>query len=194
VASDVYCGDAGEPDRPRSGRVRRRNLAGARQRDGRYGNDVIPVVEYPRLPCALSPLPFSFFLFHERLLLLNEIGFPTALRDLLESGNSTKAGVGIQCKLGPRYPFFWFELFNVFSVDCKKLWRDHRVSVRNCVDLSLMARSVDKRWKGPYKHGIGLSHLAEVYLNHKVRKGYIQTSNWELELSTRQQECKSIGF
>jgi len=95
--------------------------------------------------------------------------FPTKLRDLLESSISTKVGVGIQ-------------------YDCKKLWRDHRVSVRNCVDLALLARSVDKRWKGPYKNSIGLSRLAEVYLGRYLPKGDTQRSNWEMELSTRQRE------
>ncbi|KAF8499133.1 ribonuclease H-like protein [Russula emetica] len=89
--------------------------------------------------------------------------FPTKLRELLESSNSTKVGVGIQCK-------------------------DHRVSVRNCVDLALLARSVDKRWKGPYRGGIGLSRLAEVYLGRYLPKGDTQRSNWEMDLSTRQQE------
>lgn len=76
--------------------------------------------------------------------------------------------------------------------DCKKLWRDHRVSVRNCVDLALLARSVDTRWKGPYSGGIGLSRLVEAYLGQKLVKGREQTSNWEAELSTRQQECEMI--
>ena len=74
--------------------------------------------------------------------------------------------------------------------DCKKLWRDHRVSVRNCVDLALMARSVDSHWKGPYKGGIGLSRLAETYLGRKLGKGRVRTSNWEAALSTQQQDCK----
>ncbi|KAI0286746.1 ribonuclease H-like domain-containing protein [Russula aff. rugulosa BPL654] len=95
--------------------------------------------------------------------------FPSKLRDLLESSNSTKVGVGIQCK-------------------SDKLWKDHRVSVRNCVDLALLARSVDERWKGPYRGGIGLSRLAEIYLGRYLPKGDTQRSNWEMELSTRQQE------
>jgi len=121
----------------------------------------------PQNPIALVQLACD-----EEILLVHVSAmqvFPAALRELLESGDSTKVGVGIQ-------------------YDCKKLWMDHGVSVRNCVDLSLLARSVDKRWTGPYKGGIGLSHLAEIYLKRKVRKGHIQTSNWELELSTRQQE------
>ncbi|KAI0252648.1 ribonuclease H-like protein [Lactifluus subvellereus] len=87
--------------------------------------------------------------------------FPTGLRDLLESADSVKAG---------------------------KLWRDHRVSVRNCVDLALLARSVDTRWKGPYKGSIGLSRLVEIYLGLNLPKGGVQKSNWEMELSALQQE------
>jgi hypothetical protein len=64
------------------------------------------------------------------------------------------------------------------------------VSVRNCVDWALLARSVDSQWKGPYKGGIGLSRLAETYLERKLPKGGIQRSNWEIELSTLQQECE----
>ena len=78
--------------------------------------------------------------------------------------------------------------------DCIKLWKDHQVSVRNCVDLALLARSVDPQWKGPYKGGIGLSRLAETYLQRKLPKGGIQRSNWEMELSTSQQECEWIFF
>jgi hypothetical protein len=75
--------------------------------------------------------------------------------------------------------------------DCKKLWKDHRVSVRNCVDLALLARSVDPQWKGPYKGGIGLSRLTETYLKRRLPKGSVQRSDWEAELSTVQQECES---
>ena len=76
--------------------------------------------------------------------------------------------------------------------DCKKLWRDHRVSVRNCIDLALLARSVDVRWKGPYKGSIGLSRLVAIYLERYLPKGGVQTSNWEMELSSEQQECKFL--
>ena len=78
--------------------------------------------------------------------------------------------------------------------DTKKLWKDHRVSVRNCVDLALLARSVDTRWKGPYKGGIGLSRLAEIYLKRRLPKGGTQRSNWEMELSMVQQECEFWYF
>jgi hypothetical protein len=68
------------------------------------------------------------------------------------------------------------------------------VSVRNCVDLALLARTVDTRWKGPYKAGIGLSRLVETYLERTLFKGGIQKSNWEMELSTVQQECEFCEF
>lgn len=77
--------------------------------------------------------------------------------------------------------------------DCKKLWKDHRVSVRNCVDLALLARCVDERWKGPYAAGIGLSRLVDTYLGRKLAKGRTQTSNWEAELTTQQQECEAFS-
>jgi hypothetical protein len=54
-----------------------------------------------------------------------------------------------------------------------------------------MARTVDnERWKGPYKGGIGLSRLVDVYLGRQLVKGGTQKSNWESVLSSRQQECE----
>lgn len=74
--------------------------------------------------------------------------------------------------------------------DCKKLWTDHRVDTRNCVDLSLLARTVDNaRWKGKYANPIGLSRLCEAYEELTLNKGKVQTSNWEKPLDLRQQEC-----
>ncbi|KIJ68667.1 hypothetical protein HYDPIDRAFT_81491 [Hydnomerulius pinastri MD-312] len=96
--------------------------------------------------------------------------FPNKLRDLLDSTAWTKAGVGIQH-------------------DCKKLHNDWRVSVRNCIDLSLLARTVDNvRWKGKYTNPIGLARLLETYEQATLAKGKIQRSNWELPLSPLQRE------
>lgn len=76
------------------------------------------------------------------------------------------------------------------SDDCKKLYRDWRVQVRNCLDLSLLARCVDNaRWKGKYTNPIGLSHLLEIYEKFSLPKGRVQRSNWENELDDRQQHC-----
>ncbi|KAI0271572.1 ribonuclease H-like domain-containing protein [Gloeopeniophorella convolvens] len=124
------------------------------------------VAGQPVNPIALVQLAFG------DVILLVQVSamaaFPGALRSLLESKSSIKVGVGIQD-------------------DCKKLWKDHRVSVRNCVDLGLLARSVDPQWKGPYVRPLGLSRLAETYLDRRVAKGRVQRSNWEAALSEQQQ-------
>ncbi|KAI0757356.1 ribonuclease H-like domain-containing protein [Daedaleopsis nitida] len=96
--------------------------------------------------------------------------FPQKLKELLLDPNVVKAGVGIQ-------------------KDCKKLFYDHGVDTRNCVDLSLLARTVDnQRWKGKYSNPIGLSRLCETYEELTLQKGKTQTSNWERSLDDKQQE------
>ncbi|KAJ2994348.1 hypothetical protein NUW54_g7565 [Trametes sanguinea] len=96
--------------------------------------------------------------------------FPEKLRELLADETILKAGVGIQ-------------------KDCKKLYHDHGVDTRNCVDLSLLARTVDNaRWKGKYSSPIGLARLCETYEELTLQKGRVQTSNWEQALDLRQQE------
>ena len=75
--------------------------------------------------------------------------------------------------------------------DCKKLWADWGVSVSNCVELGLLARTVDNpRWKGKYTQPIGLSRLCETYFGLMLPKGKIQRSNWEAVLSADQQDCE----
>ncbi|KAF9229578.1 ribonuclease H-like protein [Gyrodon lividus] len=96
--------------------------------------------------------------------------FPTQLRELLNSPNWIKAGVSIQ-------------------KDCEKLHNDYGVSVRNCVELSLLARTADNnRWKGKYTAPLGLAKLLETYQGETLAKGKVQRSNWELPLSQRQLE------
>lgn len=77
--------------------------------------------------------------------------------------------------------------------DCKKLFRDYQLSVRSCIDLSLLARSVDSRWKGPFKNPIGLSRLTETYLDRSLTKGLVTRSNWEAALSEPQLDCAFHG-
>ncbi|THH12881.1 hypothetical protein EW146_g7286 [Bondarzewia mesenterica] len=93
--------------------------------------------------------------------------FPEKLRQFLECPRKFKVGVGIQH-------------------DCRKLYRDFKISVRSCIDLSLLARSVDSRWKGPYKNPIGLARLTETYLDRALPKGKVTRSNWEATLSAIQ--------
>ncbi|KAG6332707.1 hypothetical protein ID866_6377 [Astraeus odoratus] len=100
--------------------------------------------------------------------------FPAKLIQVLAGVEWTKIGVGIRGKSPPAH-------------DCEKLYKDYGVSVHNCVDLSLMARSVDNaRWKGPYTNSIGLAKLLETYDMCTLPKGRVQRSNWELRLSPAQ--------
>ncbi|KAI8983422.1 ribonuclease H-like domain-containing protein [Trametes punicea] len=122
----------------------------------------------PENPVALVQLA------SEHLILLIHVSymctFPEKLRELLADATVVKAGVGIQ-------------------KDCKKLYYDHGVDTRNCVDLSLLARTVDNsRWKGNYSSPIGLSRLCETYEERTLQKGRVQRSNWELPLDLRQQQ------
>ena len=79
--------------------------------------------------------------------------------------------------------------------DVQKLYKDRQVSTRNCVDLSLLARSVDNaQWKGKYNTSLGLARLVEVYEGLKLLKGKVTRSNWELSrLSSHQIECPFLG-
>ncbi|KAG1755016.1 ribonuclease H-like domain-containing protein [Suillus paluster] len=110
---------------------------------------------------------------HDSILLLQVSAmseFPSKLRELLDDPSRPKAGVSIQR-------------------DCQKLFRDHGVSTRNCVELALLARSVDNaRWKGKYTNPLGLSRLLENYENFSLAKGKVQRSNWEVRLSPVQQD------
>lgn len=72
-----------------------------------------------------------------------------------------------------------------------KLCKDWNVPVYNCVDLSLLARTVDNaRWIGKYNSPLGLARLIESYEYRLMEKGKITRSNWEAHLSKNQQECQ----
>lgn len=75
--------------------------------------------------------------------------------------------------------------------DVLKLYNDYRVSLCNCVDLSLLARTVDNaRWQGKYNSPLGLARLIESYEYRLLIKDKITRSNWEAILNERQQECQ----
>ncbi|KII93373.1 hypothetical protein PLICRDRAFT_78604, partial [Plicaturopsis crispa FD-325 SS-3] len=96
--------------------------------------------------------------------------FPAKLAAVLENDDIPKAGVGIQ-------------------YDTKKLFTDFGISMRNCVDLSMLARCVDNaRWKGRYHNPIGLARLVSTYEELSLPKGKVQRSNWEAVLTPLQQE------
>ncbi|GJE87827.1 3'-5' exonuclease domain-containing protein 2 [Phanerochaete sordida] len=95
---------------------------------------------------------------------------PSSLRHVLWNPAYIKCGVGIQG-------------------DCMKLWKDYQVNTRNCVDLALLARTVDNaHWKGKYRDPIGLSRLCETYEELSLEKGRITRSNWEAVLSGPQKQ------
>lgn len=63
----------------------------------------------------------------------------------------------------------------------------------NCVDLSLLARTVDNdRWKGKYNSSLGLARLIEIYEYRLLPKDKITRSNWEAALNPNQVECQYI--
>ncbi|KAJ7919090.1 ribonuclease H-like domain-containing protein [Mycena leptocephala] len=102
--------------------------------------------------------------------------FPKQLRTLLEDPDIVKAGVGIQG-------------------DAKKLYKDCSVNIRNCVDLSLLAKSVDNaRWKGKYSEPIGLARLIAAYEDRLLAKGKVTRSNWENLLDLEQREYAHAGY
>jgi len=99
--------------------------------------------------------------------------FPKKLQTFLEDASFVKAGVGIQG-------------------DAKKLFKDCSVNIRSCVDLSLLAKSVDNaRWKGKYSEPIGLARLIAAYEDRLLTKGKITRSNWENYLDSEQREYAS---
>ncbi|KAG6815861.1 hypothetical protein H0H87_010717 [Tephrocybe sp. NHM501043] len=94
--------------------------------------------------------------------------FPTKLRDFLENPDVVKAGVGIQN-------------------DAKKLFKDWGISLRTCIDLSLLARCADNaQWKGKYRAPLGLARLIENYEFLTLPKGRISRSNWEGQLTSKE--------
>jgi len=63
--------------------------------------------------------------------------------------------------------------------------------MHNCVDLSLLARTVDNnRWKGKYNSSLGLARLIEIYEYRLLPKDKVTRSNWEANLNHMQVECQ----
>ncbi|KAJ3797831.1 ribonuclease H-like domain-containing protein, partial [Lentinula aff. detonsa] len=95
---------------------------------------------------------------------------PDGLVEILENPRIVKVGVGIQN-------------------DAKKLYRDLRVCLNSCVDLSLFVKCVDsgfRLFRGPYSTSIGLARLSEIYEGLVLTKGKITRSNWDAELTPAQ--------
>ncbi|KAF7310627.1 3'-5' exonuclease domain-containing protein [Mycena chlorophos] len=97
---------------------------------------------------------------------------PAGLQMFLEDPSILKAGVGIQG-------------------DAKKLYKDYGLNMTGCLDLALLARSVDNpRWKGKYSDPLGLARLIAAYEDLLLVKGKVTRSNWEKKLDSTQLECE----
>ncbi|KAF8203229.1 ribonuclease H-like domain-containing protein [Pholiota molesta] len=99
--------------------------------------------------------------------------FPSNLVQILADPLIIKSGVAIES-------------------DAKKLYNDFKIDMQNCVDLSLLARTVDNaRWQGKYKSPLGLARLIETYEYRLLGKGKVTRSNWEADLDPLQIEYAS---
>lgn len=119
-------------------------------------------------------------------------GFPENLKALLESVDYIKAGAGIQS--GNSFLMNDYSWLILSSDDSKKLHTDYGVEMKSCVDLSMLARSVDNQWKGKYTNPLGLARMIAIYDNLALGKGRVTRSNWEAELDQKQQECKCLSY
>ncbi|KAF8971509.1 ribonuclease H-like domain-containing protein [Flammula alnicola] len=122
-------------------------------------------------PVALVQLANNDTIFLLQVSAMKE--FPSSLVQVLADPLIVKTGVAIQN-------------------DAKKLHIDFHVHMYNCVDLSLLARTVDNaRWQGKYNSSLGLARLIESYEYRLLGKGKITRSNWEAYLSPQQIEYAS---
>jgi len=110
------------------------------------------------------------------------------LYDWLLDPKTIKVGVGIQGQMTVH--LCCMHLLTLATDDATKLYKDWNVDLKNCVDLALLARTVDnKQWKGRYTHPLGLARLVATYVYRDLAKGKITRSNWERMLTQPQQTC-----
>lgn len=80
--------------------------------------------------------------------------------------------------------------------DATKLYKDFGIKMQNLVELSYMARQADKTLRfGGKLHArslISLERLVGGYLNKRLLKDDVRTSNWEVKLSNEQLECERV--
>ncbi|KIM48368.1 hypothetical protein M413DRAFT_440097 [Hebeloma cylindrosporum] len=122
-------------------------------------------------PVALVQLANSDTTFLLQISAMRE--FPSKLTEVLANPLIVKTGVAIQS-------------------DARKLYIDFGKDMYNCVDLSLLARTVDNdRWEGKYNSSLGLARLIEIYEYRLLPKDKITRSNWEANLNPKQVEYAS---
>jgi len=110
------------------------------------------------------------------------------LYDWLLDPKIIKAGVGIQGQM--EVHLCCMHLLTLATGDAMKLYSDWNADLKSCVDLALLARTVDnKQWKGGYTNPLGLARLVATYEDRDLVKGKITRSNWERVLNQPQQTC-----
>ncbi|PPQ90406.1 hypothetical protein CVT25_014924 [Psilocybe cyanescens] len=141
-------------------------------------------------PVALVQLSNHDTIFLLQITAMKE--FPSKLAEILANPLVVKAGVAIQSQIALISGLLNAQEGFLFSDDVKKVYHDCHVPVYNCVDLSLLARTVDNaRWKGKYNNPLGLARLIESYEFRLLPKGKTTRSNWEAILDDRQLEYAS---
>jgi hypothetical protein len=81
------------------------------------------------------------------------------------------------------------------TADGEKLFRDYGILAANLVELGGVANQVDPSFAAKYRRQkVALAKMVEYYEQKILDKGTVRRSNWELELSKEQQECKSMSF
>jgi len=120
--------------------------------------------------------------------LINQTEFPSKLYDWLLDPTTIKVGVGIQGQMAVH--LCCMHLLTLATDDATKLYKDWNADLKNCVDLTLLARTVDnKQWKGRYTRPLGLARLVATYVYRDLVKGKITRSNWECKLTKPQKTC-----
>jgi hypothetical protein len=125
------------------------------------------------------------------------LGFPFALREILENPDVPKIGVSIRSGYLFCCPISSVNEIHVWLTDdAKKLYKDFGVKMQNLVELSYMSRQADKdRRLGGKLHArklISLQSLVGGYLSKHLLKSDARLSDWEVRLSDEQLECECL--
>jgi hypothetical protein len=75
--------------------------------------------------------------------------------------------------------------------DGMKLFRDYGVLASNLVELGALACQVDKSFASTFKRPIvSLAKVVSYFLQKKLDKGPVRTSDWSKDLTREQMKCK----
>lgn len=90
---------------------------------------------------------------------------------MLDDETIWKAGVDILSKSNANEPSSNNLTCHGIGGDGRRLYRDYAVNMRSCIELSYLARCVDRdRWQGLYSELIGLARLTHAYTGKCLQK------------------------